>query len=121
MDLIKELNRKIKNLIGQLAGYEKCKFCGDRGNWKPWMADISLNTYPDGRNLYKPPVCTECFKSQRIEAVLHTVNADISEYNNFCRCFTGALYYSDAEQEQVMSRITQAKNNIYIGRTLNSN
>lgn len=111
----KELNRQIKNFIGRLSGYEKCVFCGDRENWKPRMANISLCISTDGRvksNGYKPPVCIECLSSQKLEAVLHAINADISEHNNFCRGFGCELYYSDAEQEQIMNQVTQAKNKI---------
>lgn len=109
------LKRAFKNFIGRLFGHEKCVFCGDRANWKPWMEDISLGTSTDGKvksNGYKPPVCIECLSSQKLDAVLHAVNADISEHNNYCRGFSAEPYYSDAEQEQIMNQVTQAKNKI---------
>lgn len=121
----KEKNRQIKNFIGMLFGYEKCVFCKDRENWKSWMANISLCTSTDGRvkrNGYKPPVCLECFSSQKLEEVLHAVNADISEYNNYCRGFGAEPYFSDAERERIMNQVTQAKNKIagVSGGTVNS-
>lgn len=109
------IKRVIKNLIGRLTGHESCVFCGDRENWKPWMERVKSNGY-------QPPVCIECLSSQKLEAVLHAVNADMSEYNNFCRGFGAGSYYSDAEQEQIMNQVTQAKNNIagVSGGTINS-
>lgn len=119
------LKRASKNFIGRLFGYEKCVFCRDRENWKSWMANISLCPSTDRRvksNGYKPPVCIECLSSQKLDAVLHAVNADISEHNNYCRGFGAEPYFSDAEQEHIMNQVTQAKNKIagVSGGTINS-
>ena len=119
------LKRAFKNFIGRMSGYERCVFCGDRANWKSWMEDISLINSTDGKvksNGYKPPVCIECLSRQKLDAVLHAVNADISEHNNYCRDFGAEPYYSDTEQEQIMNQVTQAKNKIagVSGGTVNS-
>lgn len=119
----KELNRHIKNFKGWLFGYEKCVFCKDRQNWKPWLAPINVSDPEEHKKItYELPVCEDCFRSQPLNSVLNSIEADITDDNNFCQSFGAAPAYTDAEREKIINHVTQAKNKIagVSGGTVNS-
>lgn len=119
----KELNRQIKNFIGLLLGHEKCVFCKDRANWKPWLVPINVSDPEKHKKItYELPVCEDCFCSQPMNSVLNAIKADITDDNNFCRKFGAAPAYTDAEREKITNQVTQAKNKIagVSGGTVNS-
>lgn len=106
----KELKRHIKNFKGWLFGYEKCVFCKDRQNWKPWLAPINISDPEEHKKItYEMPMCEDCFCSQPMNSVLNAIKADITDDNNFCRKFGAAPAYTDAELEQITNQVTQAK------------
>ena len=102
------IKKALSNLMGRLTGYESCVFCGDRGNWKPMMGNVCVSA-KDKKIEYELPMCEECFASQPLNAVLHAINAGISEYNNFCRSLKASPAYSDADQELIMSAVCALK------------
>ena len=107
----KELNRHINNFKGLLFGYEKCVFCKDRANWKPWLAPINVSKSKENKKIeYEMPMCEDCFCSQSLNSVLNSIEADITDDNNFCRKFGAAPAYTDAEREKILNQVTQDKN-----------
>lgn len=109
----KELKRHIKNFKGWLFGYEKCVFCKDRQNWKPWQAPINISDPEEQKKItYELPVCEDCFCSQPMNSVLAAIIADITDDNNFCRKFGAAPAYTDEERERIMNQVSQAKNKV---------
>jgi len=119
----KELNRQIKNFIGMLLGHEKCVFCKDRANWKPWLNPINVSESKENKKIeYEMPMCGDCFCSQSLNSVLNSIEADITDDNNFCQKFGAAPAYTDAEREKIINHVTQAKNKIagVSGGTVNS-
>ena len=106
------LKRASKNFIGRLFGYEKCVFCGDRANWKPWV-ELNISDPKENNKLdYELPVCGDCFGSQPLNEIMNAVKADITDDNNFCRSFGDDPVYSDADQGLIMRHVTQAKSKI---------
>ena len=117
------LKRAFKNLGGRMSGYERCVFCGDRENWKPWVDTINVSESKENKKIeYEMPICKDCFCSQSLNSVLNALKADITDDNNFCWNFGAAPAYTDAELEQIINQVTQAKNKIagVSGGTINS-
>ena len=106
-------SKQIQNLIGMLFGYDKCVFCKDRQNWKPWADHINVSDPEENKKIeYEMPMCHDCFCSQPLNSVQHAIKADITDTNNFCRSLRAEPLYSDADQELIMNEVTQAKNKI---------
>ncbi len=104
-----EIRRKFHNLMGEVTGFQECKICKDRENWKPFRLLNHDESTSDKIKDYNLPICEECFTSFPLDDIIFAVKKDMVEINNFTRKLRYTPFYTDSEIDIILAAVKSTK------------